>query len=290
MEIIKFLRRSVESIPHGRLFDSLFSLGVFVYAHRRVPRRGSMLFNDYLFFLKNSDEIVDIFRQITSDKVLVKEFVRQQCGDGFTLETLAIYYNIESIYVDALPRPCVIKPAHSGGSIVYVEDDQDFLTTKQKETLQTALNSSLYMRAREANYRHLRSRLICEPMFPSGKKTKDYKVFCYKGQPRIVQVDSNRHADHRRNIYEADWTPLDIEYNFPRGEWESQPQCLFGMLDLAKKLSSLFVFVRIDFFVHLDKFYVVEITHCPENSHGKFDSRESEALFSKILFSVDCSR
>ena len=287
MSAIQPLRRLLDRLPHGEVADRLYLLIIFLYAHRRMPRRNSGLFNDYLFFLKSSPAIMDICRQITSDKILVKRFIDSRVGEGHTVATRAIFHSVDEINLSELEKPCVIKPAHGSGNVVFVDSDKQYLRTSERENLENALATSPYQSAREANYRYLRPRLICEPMLPDGKNTKDYKFFCYNGQPRIAQVDSHRHTAHRRNLYRADWSPLNIRYNFPVGESEAAPNRLAEMLNLAKKLSSSFEFVRVDFFVQDNSFYIGELTHCPESAHGRFDDVESERIFSEILFSSE---
>ena len=287
MSAIQPLRRLLDRLPHGEVADRLYLLIIFVYAHRRMPRRNSGLFNDYLFFLKSSPAIMDICRQITSDKILVKRFIDSRVGEGHTIATKTIFHSVDEIILSDLERPCVIKPAHASGNVVFVDSEKQHLRFSEKEILENALKSSPYQSAREANYRYLRPRLICEPMLRDGKHTKDYKFFCYNGQPRIVQVDSHRQTAHRRNLYRADWSPLNIRYNFPVGEWEAAPERLSEMLKLAKNLSSSFEFVRVDFFVEDDSFYIGELTHCPESAHGRFGDIESEQIFSDILFSSE---
>jgi hypothetical protein len=58
------------------------------------------------------------------------------------------------------------------------------------------------------------------------------------------------------------------------------------MVEAARVLAADFEFVRVDFFIDGDNFYVGELTHCPESAHGRFGSRESEDLFSSILFAA----
>lgn len=278
------LRRLSNHIPRGRLGDRLFLFAIFMYAHKRIPHRKSGLFNDYLYFLKTSGELMDILRQYTSDKILVKSFVAERCGKEATLPHSRIFDEISKIDVDELPKPCVLKPSHSSGSVVFVDVDQESLTEDDLDKLRTALATSPYTTAREANYKHLRRRIVCEPMLPSGEATKDYKVFCYQGEPKAVQVDSERHSDHKRNLYTASWQPIDISYNFPIGEWERAPDNLSLMKDLSRRLSEEFEFVRVDFFKDGDKVYVAELTHCPESAHGRFESREAERRFSSLIF------
>lgn len=287
MNVVSFFRRYLSCLPYGGAFDKFYVFLIFLYAHRRLPRRNSELFNDYLYFLKTSPEILDVFRQMTSDKIIVKDFVDRVCGHSYTIETYGVFERVDEINLSRLPSPCVLKPAHSSGSVVFVGSGQDSLSREQEFILNYALLSSPYKAARELNYKHLRPRLICEPMLPSAQLTKDYKFFCYKGVPKLVQVDSERHSDHKRNIYTADWEPVDIQYNFASGNAEPAPSCLSGMKDIASRLASPFEFVRVDFFLSGDSFYVGEITHCPESAHGRFGDLTSERTFSKILFSEE---
>lgn len=277
-------RRWLARLPYGCVFDRIYIFTIFLYAHRRLPRRDTQLFNDYLYFLKTSQEIMDVFRQVTSDKVEVKNYVSRICGQDIVLPTFGVFEAINDINIAALPRPCVIKPAHGSGSIVFVKHGQLALGNEECHLLQEALETSPYISAREGNYRYLRPRLICEPMLPSGEETKDYKFFCYAGKPRIIQVDSERHSDHKRNLYDARWTPLSISYNYPIGEWEEAPVFLGRMSYIAEELAQYFDFVRVDFFLDKDKFYVGELTHCPESAHGRFRTIEEEMAFSELLF------
>lgn len=281
---MNYARRFINALPFGGVFDDIFIFLMFFYAHRRIPRRSSMLFNDYLYFLKSSSKISDILRQITSDKIMVKDFVRQRCGDALTVDTIAVFENVDEIDISSLQKPCVLKPTHSSGTVVFIRDGKEELTDVEDKALRDSLRSSPYKSSREGNYRYLRPRIICEPMLPLGEGTKDYKFFCYRGEPRLVQVDSNRHVKHMRNVYSADWTPLQLEYNFPLGEWEPKPACLPDMIRIARSLAAPFEFVRIDFFIVENAVFVGEVTHCPESAHGRFSSREDERVFSQILF------
>ena len=281
------LRSLLGKLPRTMIGDKIFLWVIFFSAHKRIPRINSNLFNDYLYFLKSSPEIMDILRQYSSDKVHVKALVSEHCGLDLVLPTIRVFQSVDEIDVKLLPKPCVLKPAHGSGTVIFVHSGQSELGANDRAELRAGLESSPYISAREANYKYLRRRIICEPMLPSGASTKDYKVFCYKGEPRVIQVDSDRHAAHKRNLYTIRWERLNISYNFPIGEWEVAPNKLSKMLDISRELSTDFEFVRVDFFVHGDDLYVAELTHCPESAHGRFKSLEAERQFSALIFPRD---
>jgi hypothetical protein len=263
---------------------------MFIYAHKRIPRRTSGLFNDYLYFLKTSSDLLDVLRQMTSDKILVKEYVASRLGVYYVIPTIAIFSQVEKDSLNGLPLPCVVKPAHGNGSIVFLKNNQDICAEGNLEILKNSLNRSPYLTAREKNYKYLRRRLISESMLPDAENTKDYKFFCYRGEPKLIQVDSMRHTAHKRRIYSSKWDVLNFTYNFPRGEIEKAPICLERMLAACRVLSKDFTFVRVDFFVCGERFYVGELTHCPESAHGRFGSVQEEKIFSDILFNDNGDR
>lgn len=283
MNFFSFVQSFLSRHPFA-VCNKFYIFIMFVYAHKRIPRRTSGLFNDYLFFLKSSSALFDVLRQMTSDKILIKEYVASRLGGHRVIPTIAIFSELKKNSLTSLPLPCVVKPAHGNGSIVFLKNKQDIWAEDKLETLRNSLNRSPYLSAREKNYKYLRRRLISEPMLADAENTKDYKFFCYRGEPKVIQVDSMRHTAHKRSIYSAEWKVLDITYNFPRGDVEKAPLCFEEMLTACRVLSKDFTFVRVDFFICGDRFYVGELTHCPESAHGRFGSIKEEKIFSDILF------
>jgi hypothetical protein len=57
-------------LPENRFGDTVFSWVSFVFYHRRLPDRNRMWFNNFLYAIKVSDEILDPLRVLTTDKML----------------------------------------------------------------------------------------------------------------------------------------------------------------------------------------------------------------------------
>lgn len=62
-------------IPHGRIGDTIFAYYLFFRNHTRLPKN-EMLFNDVLFRFKVSDQFIDPARTFTTDKELVKLYLK----------------------------------------------------------------------------------------------------------------------------------------------------------------------------------------------------------------------
>lgn len=279
------LGKGLRLLPYGRWGDFLYTLAYFVYAQRRLPRRNSGLFNDYMFFLRNSAEMADALRQITSDKVYAKLFIDQIVGRRVTPETYAVFDSVEQIRRGELPERCVLKPAHGTGGVVFLEHGDAEISPAEYDGLRRALASDLYRENREVNYKHLRRRIICEQLMAGAAEVKDYKLFYREGRLKFIQVDSGRHDDHRQNFYDSAWNRIEVVYNNnPTGEWEPVPPTFGEMSAIAEKLAQHFTSARIDFYLGDGAVFVGEITHCHNNANGIFATIEQERAISRVFF------
>lgn len=277
-------RKLLSYFPKTPRGDFLRSVTYFYVAHRRIPSKTSRLYNDYLFFLKNSPEIDDALRQITSDKIYMKAFISSLVGSEYTTETLAVVDSPDDFEEKSLPSSCVIKPAHLSGIVVYYDKSNGGISEESFYKLRQSFSRNLYSERRERNYRNLRPRLMCEEVLLGPSEIKDYKVFCFNGKPRIIQVDSDRHSCHRRVLYDTRWQPISITYNKPLGDLEPPPRQLEEMLGISQRIAQNFSSVRVDCFITPERIVVGELTHCPEQGHGRFGSVKEERIFSEIYF------
>ena len=102
------IKKLVNQLPLNNFFDAILATLNFVIAHRRFPIK--KLFSEEFFRLKISDEIEDPLRQFTSDKELVKLFVKSIVGEKYNVPTLKILRNEADIDSYEFPTRCCIKP------------------------------------------------------------------------------------------------------------------------------------------------------------------------------------
>lgn len=279
----KFLRKLLLKLPPWRVFDRAVALAYFWVAHSRLPSRKSGLFNDFLFYLKTSVEIERPLRQCVSDKDLVKIFYRGILQDDLAPRTLAKFKDFDSFTKANLPENCVLKPAHLSGC-VFVNGGKSSLTQNQLDIVRRWFETSLYQDVgRERNYRLLEPSVICEEVIAGQAEVRDYKIFCYEGAPRLIQVDVDRHSAHKRRLYTSDWEPLTFRYNKPLAEIEPKPEGLDRALELARRIGNYFDFIRVDTYLIDGRIYLGELTSVPENAHGRFENSDAERAFMSIL-------
>ena len=143
-----------------------------------------------------------------------------------------------------------------------------------------------YKGSREQNYKYLRPKVIVEEFFSEDGHTapSDYKIFCFNGVPKFIQVDSDRHTHHSRNFYDTSWNLLPFTLIYPRKlEIDHRPVQLDNMLDIATKLSRPFSFIRVDMYTDDSEVKVGELTNCPESANSKVTPSTAEFTLGRLF-------
>lgn len=263
-------------LPYSLLGDRIFAFYDFVAKLERLPRRRP-LFNDYLYQLKQSGELLSLPRQIISDKELCKLLVGDVIGPGRTIPTLAILRDKAEIEQYHFPEDCVIKATHASGKTIIRRNGAPL----DRGEISGFLDYSLYRSRREMNYKYLEPKIIVEPVVFDGEMI-ELKVHCYRGRARIISVQTQEQEAFER--VDRDWKRLDMQQKRPLPEVPApRPQCLDAVLDAAETLSKRFEYIRVDFYVRDADWLVGELTNCHMNI-GPFKDIAQEKVFSEILF------
>ena len=258
------MSRSLRALPAGRWSDWIVGFLEFWSRHRRLPNlRDPKLFNDRLLKLKLDGSLLDPLRQFVTDKEYVKYYVAGVVGDAYTLETFDVLRSDDDISRFSVTHvPCVIKPTHmSGPVIVYTDRD----VAIDRGVLRAWLRSDYYRKSREVNYKFLKPKIIVEEFFSGDRKTlpQDYKIFCFFGDPKLIEVDSDRFVNHTRNFYDTAWNRIELTVKYPAGNSpDPEPSRLKEMLEVARRLSSPFPSIRVDLYASDDMLKVGELTNC----------------------------
>ena len=284
------LKRTMTEAPWGWLLEPLYFGRRYLFTYRpwqtdrkaieRIFRKrmgyrpdlsDSKKFNEKLQWLKLHERIDLKVR--CSDKILVRDYISETVGPQYVVPLVLTSTSEAVITPEVLPeQPCVIKTNHDQGTVIVVHDKERADFGRIRAKLRVALKTNLYHFAREWPYDRVERKILVEPHLnpESALGLKDFKVFCFNGHPRIIQVDHDRFAEHTRNIYSASWDPLEVTSGYGRGEVEQAPHCLDEMLYIARKLSSPFRFVRVDCYVVNGKPMVGELTFFPTGGFKPF--------------------
>ena len=267
-------------LPRNRVGDWLFHSLLFLKHHRRLPSR-QRLWNDVLFHLKTSKEILDPLRVYVSDKEHLKEYVRSTVGERYNVPTLAILRSAAEIDSFDFPANCCIKPTHASSRVILRVDGEPV----NRERIKKWLTFNYYHLGREINYRDLEPKVIVEPLIFGRSNVDDFKIFCWHGVPKFIQQDFDRHTRHTRKIFDTDWNEQDFSIIYPRASAAApRPATLEEMLSVARAISAPFSFVRVDLYTDNQSVLVGEITNCSANAGGFFLPRSAELRASARMF------
>lgn len=231
---------------------------------KRLDLNNPELYTEKLQWLKLFDRRPEY--TIMVDKYAVKDYVKSLIGEDYIIPTIGVWDNFEDIELDLLPNQFVLKTTHGGGNtgVVVCKDKQYFDVHYAKEKLNKSLHANLYDTQREWPYKNVKKRILAEQYMvdESGYELKDYKVFCFNGEPKMIDVDYNRSTKHQRNLYTPQWERINATLGYPSEESREieKPTVLNKLLDLAKLLSHGIPHVRVDFYIINNKIYFGELT------------------------------
>jgi hypothetical protein len=276
----KVYRSFLRSLPETRWGDRLVSYIQFFRFHKRSPNR-SMSYNDVLYRIKTSDDILDPLRVFVSDKEFMKLYVKAVVGEAYVVPTLGVIKSKDAVDTYEFPQQCAIKATHTSGRVILRKNGEPV----DREWIKSWFHTNYYRVGREANYKSLQPKVIVEPILFGSWNLQDYKIFCLHGTPKLIQVDVDRYVGHKRKYFDAKWNEQPFSIKYPRTDRTiPQPSNFAEMLTVAARLSQDFWFVRVDLYSDGDKVYVGEITHCADNADGKFMPASAEKLVSDSLF------
>ncbi len=227
-----------------------------------------------------------------ADKYAVREYVVQK-GYGHILNELYdVYESVDKIDFESLPDSYVLKVTHGSGWNVLVKDGVVTIGTQTRDIktarrrLKKWLRKSQYIRYREWCYKDIQPRIVCEKYLEdSGGSLADYKIYCFHGEPKMIQVVVDRSTNCQEAFYDAQWRRLDlVSVNNPPCQREIEPPvCLQEMLEIAAAISAEFRYVRVDLYDQSGKPVFGEMTFFPGFGLLKFTPKRYDIEFGNLL-------
>ena len=229
-------------------------------------------FNEKMNWIKLNDKNPKFIEY--ADKVKVRQYINDVLGEEYLIPLLGVYDRAEDIDFNTLPDRFVLKCNNGAGFNVICKDKNSLDKDEVRYKLNKWLKTDFSRGKREWYYHEMPPKILCETYMEDKHSDTlfDYKVFCVKGKVRFIQVDFDRFAEHRRNIYDTDWHLLEWGINFPRDEKRTveRPAELEKMIEFAEKLSAEFHQVRVDFYIINEKLYFGEMTFFSGGGFTKF--------------------
>lgn len=203
-----------------------------------------------------------------ADKLAVRDYVAAQGLEDILPKVYGIYPRAEDIDWDALPPRFVLKANHGSGPDFFAlcPDKSQVDRRAVTEKLARALRKNFAKMSLEYHYAHIHPRIFAEEYLevPGSADLPDYKIFCFHGAPRYILVTSQRQTALKRDYFDLDWQPVPlVQERYRSMVPPAEPENLKAMLDVARRLSQPFAFVRVDLYNIQGRIVFGELTLSP---------------------------
>lgn len=247
-------------------------------------------YNEKLQYLKLHDRKPEY--SVMVDKYRAKTYVGEKIGTQYIVPLLGVWEKFDDIDFSALPRQFVLKCNHDCGGIVICKDKNNFDRRAAKKKLEKHLKRNFYYYGREWPYKDVKPCILCEQYLEDSvdKELKDYKVMCFSGEPRYIQVHSGRYTQNQaQDFYDLQWNKTDITQSESMKKFQCsdavsrRPVNLELMISLSRTLAKDMRQVRIDWYEVDGKLYFGEITLYDGSGFVLFDDRQIDLLLGQMI-------
>lgn len=283
-KIMTFVKKSLRFLPDKSYIKLYYRLRV----GRKLNTNNPTTLNEKLQWLKFNYRFP--LQSIVSDKLLVRDYVKEKIGAEYLIPILGIWGKYDDIDFSLLPKQFVLKCNHDSGGLVVCTDKDKLNHSEARCKIEKSLKSNFFYIGREYQYRNIKPMILCEKFISdNGKVPMDYKIYCFNGVPDVILVCRDRFS---KNSHRASYLFFDQEWIFQplnKGDEDLQetdvpkPENLDEMIEIAKKLSRDFLFARIDLYNIGGKIYFGEITLSPNSGFDPDIKYETDLMFGQKL-------
>lgn len=145
-----------------------------------------------------------------------------------------------------------MKCTHDSEGLVILKDKHNFDKTVAKKKLERALKQNFYYIGREWPYKNVKPRIIAERYMEdhTDNELRDYKFFCFDGEPKLMFVASDRCSGNVKfDYFYMGFNRIDSQQKYPNSETPLRKSYSFEtMIQFTVALSKDFPHVRVDFY------------------------------------------
>nr|WP_279663754.1 ATP-grasp fold amidoligase family protein [Ectobacillus ponti] len=291
-KVNKFLSNPYSIIPHlsskGLLKwipDKMYLKLIFrARMERKLNLTNPKTFNEKLQWLKLHDRN-PLYVELV-DKYKVRKYISNCIGEEYLIPLLGKYRSFEEIDFDSLPSQFVMKCTHDSGGLVICKDKSKLDIEVARRKINKSLNRNYYYYGREWPYKDIEPQIIVEKYMvdESGTELKDYKFFCFNGEPKFLYIATDRGVDTRFDFFDMEFKHLPFWQHYQNSEKTiNRPPGFNEMIRLAKILSKGIPHVRVDFYDINGKIYFGELTFYHFNGLEKFYPDKYDEVFGSLI-------
>lgn len=278
--VLRKIKYALRFLP-DRAYIQLYYVSRF---RRFADLKHPKTFNEKLNWLKLHDH--NPLYPTLVDKYEVKQYVAEKIGSEYVIPTLGVWEHFDDIDFDSLPDQFVLKCTHDSEGVVIVRDKDKLDKTAAKQKIEAALRVNFYYIGREWPYKSVRPRIIAEPYLEdrTDGELRDYKFFCFGGEPKALFIASDRSKNATKfDYYDLNFRHLELRQHYPNAGDVRKPVTFDKMIALSRILSEGMPHVRVDFYEVDGRTYFGELTFYHFSGFMPFEPNEWDRTFGDWL-------
>jgi len=230
----------------------------------------------------------DPLMKICADKYEVRAYVEKILGEGtpYLNECYGIWKSADEIDFNSLPNEFVLKPTNGSGDVFLCPDKSKLDKEQAIRTLTTYSSRHFSSKTREWAYYDLPYRIIAERLIHSSdaNQIKDYKFFCFYGEPQFLFAATERGTEHLKfDFFDMDWKWLPVTNEHEHNPKLPRPEHFEEMKELCRKLSRDFPHVRVDLYEEEGRVFFGELTFYHFGGFTRFRPDEWDFKFGEYF-------
>ena len=244
-------------------------------------------YNEKLQWLKLHDRRPEYTQMV--DKARAKEYVEERIGKEHIIPTIGVWDRPEDIPWSELPDQFVAKVTHDSGGIVICKDKKELDISATIDKLSKGLKRDYYAVSREWPYKNVKRHIIVEKYMvdESGYELKDYKFFCFNGEPKMLFIATDRenpNEDTKFDFFDMNFNLLPFTNGHEHAKTTpTKPKGFDRMVEIARKLSAGIPHVRVDLYDVNGHVYFGELTFYHWSGFVPFEPEEWDRRFGDML-------
>ncbi len=232
-------------------------------------------FNEKLQWLKLNDNRLNDSKLV--DKYEVRKYIKETLGESYLIPLIGLYDSFDDILWNELPKRFVMKLTHGSGCNVICLNKDELEYYDTKKLVNKWMKKNWFWFGREYVYKNIKPRIVIEKFISDNNCTPDdYKVLCFGGKAKLIEVHIDRFGNHKQDFYDRDFNKTNISQSNLSDKSYEKPLIFDEMIVLSEKLASNFIHLRIDWYVVSGKLYFGEITFYDGSGFAVFDDFEDD--------------
>jgi hypothetical protein len=214
----------------------------------------------------------------------VREYVRVMLGpetaERYLVPLLFETRDPDAIPFDQLPTEYVIKMSHGYAMNWLIREGFDLSNQEIIDRCRVWLNRDISRRYNEWAYSEIEPRIIGEELLAGeeGRPPQDFKLHMFEGECGLIQVVASDewwdgHTQTGRvtqTFYTPDWKEVKLLHGPVSAPSAEPPDELEEIVGLARRLSSPFDYMRVDFYLAAGGIRCGELTVYPNAGKARF--------------------